>query len=239
MRSFIHCLSMLGFVIPFLGGWLCVAHGMIYLWAWQTSCSIRRLCGALPFQRNGREESQLMCIRRTKIEFDGGIWENIDESVKQLIRRLLQMDPAARVTAKELLDDPWVCGRGSQAGGSLTGTMTVIEMMRLAAAEQQAEDALAKSLEAPASPNVTGRVSPMMDFNSISDRLSKVHMCACACHAHALSLVCLYFVARVAFVVLGCLRIVQCISNRLKYLAIRKVCNVFLLHRAKSLPSSL
>jgi len=132
------------------------------------------LSGSLPFKRQSADESQLGCIKRTKLSFEDRIWNNVDDSVKRTIGRLLQMDPADRVTAKELLDDPWVDGRGVVGAGS-SGVMTVIEMMRMAAAEQQAEMVpdVPKSPVVADIPGARGRGSPLLDLNSICDRIAK------------------------------------------------------------------
>lgn len=62
-----------------------------------------------------------------------------------LIRRLLQIDPAKRVTAKELLEDPWVSGRSDNA--SLINSMNVLDMMKAFSAEQELSGKVIGSLE--------------------------------------------------------------------------------------------
>eukprot|EP00039_Didymoeca_costata_P008838 m.117535 g.117535 ORF g.117535 m.117535 type:complete len:555 (+) comp14252_c0_seq5:300-1964(+) len=92
------------------------------------------LSGNFPFVRR-ETESQLSSIRRTELTFESPVWKNFEDSYKVLIRRLLQIDPAKRVTAKELLEDPWVSGRSDNA--SLINSMNVLDMMKAFSAEQE------------------------------------------------------------------------------------------------------
>jgi len=45
-----------------------------------------------------------------KYDFDDPSWDEVSEGAKELIRNLLKKDPAARLTAKECLQDPWIQG---------------------------------------------------------------------------------------------------------------------------------
>mmetsp|Transcript_34183 Transcript_34183/g.59790 ORF Transcript_34183/g.59790 Transcript_34183/m.59790 type:complete len:487 (-) Transcript_34183:4193-5653(-) len=65
------------------------------------------LCGKPPFY--GKEDEEI--FRRIKISeysFDGPEWETVSEAAKNFIRRLLNKNPATRISASEALQDPWL-----------------------------------------------------------------------------------------------------------------------------------
>lgn len=43
-------------------------------------------------------------------------WQNISEEAKRLIRKMLCYDPEQRLTAEEVLRDPWIVNLTSQKG---------------------------------------------------------------------------------------------------------------------------
>ena len=109
------------------------------------------LSGSIPFRPHGPDDSQLSAIKRTKLDFAAPIWGLVDKGVKALLQRLLHVDPASRMTAKELRDHPWISGRasepGSKAGGADMANMTVLEMMKQFALEQAEEARLEAEAE--------------------------------------------------------------------------------------------
>jgi len=46
-------------------------------------------------------------------EFHSGVWDNVSDEAKDLINRLLTVDPKKRLTAKEALEHDWIksCGK--------------------------------------------------------------------------------------------------------------------------------
>uniref|UniRef100_A0A671SM10 Serine/threonine-protein kinase 33-like n=1 Tax=Sinocyclocheilus anshuiensis TaxID=1608454 RepID=A0A671SM10_9TELE len=65
-------------------------------------------------------------IMKGELTFSGPVWHTISDAAKTVIRCLLKVDPAHRITANELLDNPWISGDTSTA---VTRT-NVLEMMR-------------------------------------------------------------------------------------------------------------
>lgn len=49
-------------------------------------------------------------IKRGEYDFPAPYWTNISESAKDLVRKLLTVDPAQRYTAKQVLEHPWISG---------------------------------------------------------------------------------------------------------------------------------
>uniref|UniRef100_A0A672P674 Serine/threonine-protein kinase 33 n=2 Tax=Sinocyclocheilus grahami TaxID=75366 RepID=A0A672P674_SINGR len=83
------------------------------------------LCGEPPFISSSKERLSEM-IMKGELTFSGPVWHTISDAAKTVIRCLLKVDPAHRITANELLDNPWISG-----DTSTTVTRTnVLEMMR-------------------------------------------------------------------------------------------------------------
>lgn len=70
------------------------------------------LGGYHPFDPHcsGSEEDIRQAILKGQVEFDDPSWDHVSNSAKDLIRRLLTVDPATRMSAREALEHPWVQG---------------------------------------------------------------------------------------------------------------------------------
>ncbi|XP_032419739.1 serine/threonine-protein kinase DCLK2-like [Xiphophorus hellerii] len=67
------------------------------------------LCGFPPFRsENNRQEELFEQILLGKLDFPSPYWDNITDSAKDLISRMLQVNAEARSTAKDVLSHPWV-----------------------------------------------------------------------------------------------------------------------------------
>ncbi|KAL4613500.1 serine/threonine-protein kinase 33 [Arapaima gigas] len=83
------------------------------------------LCGEPPFMSSS-EDKLFEIIRRGELSFTGPVWDSISDGAKKVLSCLLKVDPAHRITASELLDNPWITGNTS-----LPVTPTnVLEMMK-------------------------------------------------------------------------------------------------------------
>lgn len=54
-------------------------------------------------------------IKKGEFDFPAPYWTNISESAKDLVRKLLTVDPAQRYTAKQVLEHPWISGTTASA----------------------------------------------------------------------------------------------------------------------------
>ncbi|CAI6000472.1 unnamed protein product [Closterium sp. NIES-64] len=67
------------------------------------------LSGSPPF--SGRSNDEIFqAVRCKEIDLASKPWPSISEGAKDVVRRMLTRDPEARITMKEVLDHPWICG---------------------------------------------------------------------------------------------------------------------------------
>ena len=67
------------------------------------------LCGYPPFyDADGNQARLFEQIRNARYEFDETYWSKVSEPAKNLIAHLLVVDPAKRLTAKQVLSHPWI-----------------------------------------------------------------------------------------------------------------------------------
>lgn len=65
------------------------------------------LCGYPPFA-NDNQSQLFQSIRMAEWDFIDKDWSGISEDAKDLIRKLLTVDPGRRLTAKEALESKWL-----------------------------------------------------------------------------------------------------------------------------------
>ncbi|KAK7482095.1 hypothetical protein BaRGS_00026679 [Batillaria attramentaria] len=72
------------------------------------------LCGFPPFRSPDRNQTELFeFIKAGEYEFLSPYWDNVSDSAKDLIRRLLVVDKSKRYTAIEVLSHPWIVSGGN------------------------------------------------------------------------------------------------------------------------------
>jgi len=82
---------------------------------WSVGCqAFLFLSGKLPFK-----DSNVMRlnqnIRKGTFTFDPADWEGVDDKAKDLVKSLLIVDPASRLTAAKALEHPWIKSGGNAA----------------------------------------------------------------------------------------------------------------------------
>ncbi|XP_077914560.1 serine/threonine-protein kinase 33 isoform X4 [Halichoerus grypus] len=83
------------------------------------------LCGEPPFLASS-EEKLFELIRKGELHFEDPVWESISDCAKSVLKQLMKVDPAHRITAKELLDNQWITGNTL----SSARPANVLEMMK-------------------------------------------------------------------------------------------------------------
>lgn len=71
--------------------------------------TIYRLCGFPPFFEENNTDL-FNKIKAGEFDFPSPYWDDVSEVAKELIRKILVVDPKQRMTAEEILLHPWVVG---------------------------------------------------------------------------------------------------------------------------------
>jgi serine/threonine protein kinase len=66
-----------------------------------------RLSGRPPFEEK-KSMSIFDQIKNAHIYFDDKIWEKNSRLAKNIIKRMMDVDPRTRISAKDALDHPWL-----------------------------------------------------------------------------------------------------------------------------------
>uniref|UniRef100_A0A8I5NIR0 Serine/threonine kinase 33 n=1 Tax=Papio anubis TaxID=9555 RepID=A0A8I5NIR0_PAPAN len=82
-------------------------------------------CGEPPFLASS-EEKLFELIRKGELHFENPVWNSISDCAKSVLKQLMKVDPAHRITAKELLDNQWLTGNKL----SSVRPTNVLEMMK-------------------------------------------------------------------------------------------------------------
>ncbi|XP_075043720.1 serine/threonine-protein kinase 33 [Mixophyes fleayi] len=83
------------------------------------------LSGNPPFMGTS-EEKLFQHIKKGKLKFSDVLWETVSDAAKDVLQKLLRVDPADRITANELLDHPWLTGETN----IVQRPSNVLEMMK-------------------------------------------------------------------------------------------------------------
>ncbi|XP_076880085.1 serine/threonine-protein kinase 33 isoform X2 [Brachyhypopomus gauderio] len=83
------------------------------------------LCGDPPFMSSS-EDRLFEMIKKGELNFSGPVWDSVSDAAKKVLRCLLKVDPAHRITASELVHSPWLTGDTS----TNASPTNVLEMMR-------------------------------------------------------------------------------------------------------------
>ncbi|KAM3140351.1 hypothetical protein pb186bvf_007511 [Paramecium bursaria] len=67
------------------------------------------LCGYTPFYEESNEKL-FELIKKGKVDFSGQEWKKISNEAKDLIQRLLEVDPGKRYKADQIIKHPWITG---------------------------------------------------------------------------------------------------------------------------------
>lgn len=65
------------------------------------------LCGAPPFWR-GRDVDVFEAIQTGRVDTQKGPWQHVSSQAKDLVHRMLTVDPLERITCEEILGHPWI-----------------------------------------------------------------------------------------------------------------------------------
>lgn len=72
------------------------------------------LCGFEPFYDERGDQAMFQRILKCDYEFVAPWWDEVSENAKDLVRKLIVLDPKKRLTAKEALKHKWVQGHAAK-----------------------------------------------------------------------------------------------------------------------------
>jgi len=72
------------------------------------------LCGFEPFYDERGDQAMFQRILKCDYEFVTPWWDEVSENAKDLVRKLIVLDPRKRLTARQALEHPWVQGKGAK-----------------------------------------------------------------------------------------------------------------------------
>lgn len=72
------------------------------------------LCGFEPFYDERGDQAMFRRILKCDFEFVSPWWNDVSLSAKNLVSKLIVLDPSKRLTAKQALQHPWVQGKGAK-----------------------------------------------------------------------------------------------------------------------------
>ncbi|XP_016062096.1 PREDICTED: serine/threonine-protein kinase 33 isoform X2 [Miniopterus natalensis] len=126
------------------------------------------LCGEAPFLA-GSEERLFELIRKGELHFSGLIWDSISDCAKSVLKQLMKVDPAHRITAKELLDNQWITGNTL----SSARPANVLEMMKEWKDNPGSdEESAADRTDRPASPGPLEGCQPSVSSGNVPGAMS-------------------------------------------------------------------
>ncbi|CAC5425911.1 CAMK4 [Mytilus coruscus] len=78
-----------------------------------SALKVGKLCGYEPFYEESEREVYKR-ILKGDYHFDSPFWDSISWNAKDLISKMLQLDPKKRITADQALQHPWVKGSAAK-----------------------------------------------------------------------------------------------------------------------------
>eukprot|EP00873_Tetraselmis_striata_P041069 jgi/Tetstr1/461333/TSEL_006459.t1 len=92
---------------------------------WSAGVVLFVLLGGYPPFYDESEPKLFAAIQKGEFAFDDEVWTDISDLAKDLIRKLIEVDPKKRLSARQALHHPWVTG--PQAQVDLSGTRQNME----------------------------------------------------------------------------------------------------------------
>lgn len=81
-------------------------------------------CGSMPF-RSKDEDTLYELIKKGELDFSDEMWNEVSDQAKSCLQKMINVDPAHRLSASEVLDHNWITGDQDRQ------STNVLEMMKL------------------------------------------------------------------------------------------------------------
>ncbi|XP_061606860.1 serine/threonine-protein kinase 33 isoform X2 [Phyllopteryx taeniolatus] len=122
------------------------------------------LCGEPPFVSKSKE-NRLKEIRTIGVQFSSPIWDTVSDAAKTVVTCLLKENPAYRMSANQLRDNPWITGDTSTPAMPLNA----LEMMHnFHEQEKSTQDPKQSRDPPPVAGTASPTTSPEMKSNGLS-----------------------------------------------------------------------
>lgn len=139
------------------------------------------LSGTLPFL--GTRERLYRSICRGKLHLDTPLWECISDSAKDLLKKMLTLDPNQRITIQEVLNHKWL--RDRDKGASKIHLVDTVEEMKKLNARRRLKGAVMAAVSSPKWSSDPGDPDHFSDYgddeitsaavNMVLDSLDDIH----------------------------------------------------------------
>ncbi|XP_041354063.1 serine/threonine-protein kinase 33-like [Gigantopelta aegis] len=130
------------------------------VWAMGVICYIL-LCGSPPFPAVD-DETLVGCIKKGDIDFSFKEWKPVSTEAQKCIQGMLTVDPAHRLSAAEVLDQPWFTGEARDD----SAPRNVLEMMKTWGPELRRSEAGLDSSSSDESSAINGEMSTILSIGS-------------------------------------------------------------------------
>ncbi|KAM9824929.1 serine/threonine-protein kinase 33 isoform 2-T3 [Syngnathus typhle] len=121
------------------------------------------LCGEPPFVSKSKE-NRLKEIRTIGVQFSSAIWDTVSDAAKTVVTCLLKENPAYRMSANQLRDNPWVTGDTNTPAMPLNA----LEMMHNFHEQEKSTQEPNKTLDPFLVPRAASPVSPERQSNGLN-----------------------------------------------------------------------
>ncbi|XP_061671269.1 serine/threonine-protein kinase 33 [Syngnathoides biaculeatus] len=126
------------------------------------------LCGEPPFVSKSKE-NRLKEIRTIGVQFSSPIWDTVSDAAKTVVTCLLKENPAYRMSANQLRDNPWITGDTSTPAMPLNA----LEMMHNFHEQEKSTQDPKQSRDPPP---VARTASPRTSTETKSNGVSRAHL---------------------------------------------------------------
>lgn len=99
-------------------------HSVCIKYPFAHVADLRSLCGFPPFSDDRKHLPLVEQIRKGDYNFPSPWWDAVDPAAIDLVKRMLQVDPAARITVEGALSHPWVARGGARVPATVATQTT-------------------------------------------------------------------------------------------------------------------
>ncbi|XP_020488134.2 serine/threonine-protein kinase 33 [Labrus bergylta] len=115
------------------------------------------LCGEPPFRSKTKTELYKEILNK-EVEFTQTMWKTVSDAAKNLLTCLLKVDPAYRMSANQLLENPWITG-DTNVSALPSNVLEMIRHHREKQERTQSQEDISLSSEDTLDPSISSRTA--------------------------------------------------------------------------------